>query len=257
VSEPIPVLAALDLTGLPKSHSLRPVLQAALAARRGAEPGPFAGSPGALWDAAHFGLDRSALFRDVDAETQQGILERCGRGLLEEAFFIERAGLVYCAKMILLAETTDERMLYALFAGDEAVHLDRVARFLPDPPTELTAALHDILKDEARHHGSGLVLFNQAAPTAAIRDLIVEVLVRFLGMVQAGPQATVAAVDEALGGLSRARRVGLFEDLGAEDHARGRLGLLRTLMGKAEAAPIVHALEARGAFRPLRPEECA
>ena len=79
-------------------------------------------------------------------------------------------------------------------------------------------------------------------------------MIRFLRMVQAGPQAVAAAVTEVLGAPDRLR---LFTELDAEAHARSRLELLKKLMLRAGAGAAVEALEARGAFRPMTTEECA
>ena len=84
------------------------------------------------WDATHFGLQNVKVFQDSPEEEQGEILRIANHGILEEAYFIEKAGVGYMAKMVLLAETTEERMLYALFSADEATHLAQIGRFLPD-----------------------------------------------------------------------------------------------------------------------------
>lgn len=86
-----------------------------------------------LWEADYFGLDKVKIFRDSSGEEQEKILQLCTRSLLEEAYFIEKAGVGYMAKMVMLAQTTEERMLYGLFASDEATHLAQISRFIkPD-----------------------------------------------------------------------------------------------------------------------------
>ncbi|MDM9382301.1 ferritin-like domain-containing protein [Chlorogloeopsis sp. ULAP01] len=82
------------------------------------------------WDAKHFGLNRVKIFREACVEEQIEILQLCNLGLLEEAYFIEQAGVGYMAKMVTLAETTEERMLYALFSGDEVTHLAQISQFI-------------------------------------------------------------------------------------------------------------------------------
>ena len=91
------------------------------------------------WNAEHFSLERVQIFQDATEEEQQGILAIANRALLEEAYFIEQAGVGYMAKMVLMAETQEERMLYGLFAADEAQHLAQIRQFLPDAPQ----ATHD------------------------------------------------------------------------------------------------------------------
>lgn len=82
------------------------------------------------WPAGHFHLDQVDLYREAPPQARAAVLERLGRGLIEEAYFIEKAGTGFAAKMILLATSTEERMLYGLFAADEARHLAMIGRFL-------------------------------------------------------------------------------------------------------------------------------
>jgi rubrerythrin len=82
------------------------------------------------WDAEFFNLHRVKIFQESSRDEQAAILELAQRGLLEESYFIEKAGVGYMAKMVLLAETTEERMLYGLFAADEAIHLNQISNFL-------------------------------------------------------------------------------------------------------------------------------
>lgn len=79
-----------------------------------------------LWDAAHFGLDRVQAFREAPEDVRRAVLSDCARAHLLEAYFIEKAGVAYAAKMVLLAESAEERSLYALFAAEEAAHLDAI-----------------------------------------------------------------------------------------------------------------------------------
>jgi hypothetical protein len=81
------------------------------------------------WTAAFFGLDRVSLFQSASAADQQAILARANRDLLLESSSIEQAGIGYMAKMVLLAESVEERILYGLFAADEASHLAQIQPF--------------------------------------------------------------------------------------------------------------------------------
>jgi hypothetical protein len=113
-------------------HPVRPILAAALGRRlegRHGETGPATRAP---WGAAHFGLDRVERFQRAGAMTRRRILVACARDLLTEAYYIEKLGLGFTAKMALLSETTEERMLYCLFAGDEAAHLHAIAAYVGD-----------------------------------------------------------------------------------------------------------------------------
>lgn len=268
--------------------------------------------PGGItyWDAEYFGLENVKLFQESRPEEQREMLRLCSRGLLEEAYFVEKAGTGYMAKMVLLAESTEERMLYSLFSAEEATHLAWIRQFLPEEPVatedgflrflsdlaesedkalllfaiqvvlegwglshyrsisrscrdrSLAEVLAAVLQDEARHHSTGVILFDRSNVSATSRDAIVETLSLFLGMVQAGPQRVVAAVDKVKGHLSYAQKVKLFKVLDTETHSSDRLATLRSLMLKsAIASPvpgkIVWELEERGAFQPFPASKCA
>ena len=68
-----------------------------------------------LWPAEHFQLERSRAFQNATPDQQSAIITRSSEALLEEALFIEQSGLAFGAKMSLLSETIEERMLYGLF----------------------------------------------------------------------------------------------------------------------------------------------
>lgn len=82
------------------------------------------------WRPAAFGLDVVHAFEQADEAVQRAVLAACARGRLVEAYFIEKAGVAYAAKMALLADDLDERVLYALVGAEEATHLDAVSRAL-------------------------------------------------------------------------------------------------------------------------------
>jgi len=121
----------------------------------------------------------------------------------------------------------------------------------------LRSALLSIVKDEALHHGSGLQLWASRTCSPRAHDEIVEVLVKFLAMVQAGPQGVLAAIAQVHGDLTVEQRRRTFDELGGVEHSGERLELLKRLMEKAGASSIVDALVRRGAFMPLSAQEAA
>lgn len=76
-----------------------------------------------LWTAHWWKLERSATYNALPEAQRQTVLRNCNRMLLNEAYFIEKSGLAYCAKMVLLAESTDAAQVYSLIGADEAKHL--------------------------------------------------------------------------------------------------------------------------------------
>jgi hypothetical protein len=298
-------VAGFDLPHLPEDDRLRAILRGALKARKCApvEPPP---EDRRYWSPEFLGLDKVPLFGELGEDARRQVLRRCAQDLLTEAYFVEKAGVGYAARMTLEAESTEERALYGMVAAEEATHLCQVAGYLPDPDpvgTEdpflrfmgdliedapksvclfvvqvvlegwglthyrnlatgcshpgLKAILESILLDEARHHGSGVVLLESRELSARERDLATESLEGFLGMVRVGPQRVVAALEEAAGHFTHAQRVQVLRDLDAEAHSGERLAVLRTLMKTPNVAGIIEDLESRGSFQPLPPERCA
>ena len=89
------------------------------------------------WSAQWWGLINSGLFSRLTAQQQHNILVGCTRELLNEAYFIEKSGIVFCAKMMLLSADTDTAQLYALIAADEATHLAMIEPYIhPDDKTQ-------------------------------------------------------------------------------------------------------------------------
>jgi rubrerythrin len=86
-----------------------------------------------FWDSKFFNLHQVKIFQSSNLQEQMTILDIVNRDLLRESYFIEQAGVGYMAKMVLLAETTEERMLYGLFTADEATHLSQIMQLLPEP----------------------------------------------------------------------------------------------------------------------------
>lgn len=120
-------VAGFGLPPLETTHKLHRVLASALGQKSPTTAAETSPSP---WDAAFFGLTQVPLFQTATATEQAHILQLAGQALLTESYFIEKAGVGYMAKMTLLAETIEERMLYALFSADEATHLAQLSPFV-------------------------------------------------------------------------------------------------------------------------------
>lgn len=292
-------VAGLDL---PVSHNekLQRILQSAL--------GPVSLEPRSVtlpWSVAYFGLDRVDVFTQANVLQQQQILQSVNRNLLEEAYFVEKAGMGYMANMVQLAETLEERMLYSLFCSDEARHLAQIRSFLPDAPEStqdpffhllaelaecgdrsvllfviqivlegwglshyrslakhaqipvLSALLLGLLQEESRHHAAGVTLFQATSATPTAQATMTEILVRFLQMVQVGPQAVVRAIEQTFGHLSFAQKVTVFEQLDTQVHSAQRLAILQNLMQTGGGGSIVETLREKGVFEPLPARVCA
>ncbi len=151
--------AGFELPSWGSHHKCDRLLSAALKSRLG-KPLPTTEPPEfPYWDAAYFGLDKVGIFRDSTPDEQQQILHLCSMELLAEAYFIEKAGVGYMAKMTLMAETTQERMLYAMFGADEATHLGQIISFLPVEPVASSDKFLQLLSELVETEDKSLLLF--------------------------------------------------------------------------------------------------
>ncbi|MEM8614272.1 MAG: ferritin-like domain-containing protein, partial [Cyanobacteria bacterium P01_H01_bin.105] len=303
-------VSGFDLPTLAADNKLNRILTSTLRERSIKDLSTLSNRPN-YWQAEYFDLDRVSIFQDATIREQQQILQQLNQSLLQESLYIEQAGVGYMAKMVLMAESTEERMLYSLFAADETTHLaqlqpyvssshissDIVSSKLDDPFLQLLSeivessdknallfvlqvvlegwglthyrslaknCIHRPLRDlfqsflqaESRHHGAGVILFNQANVSPDSQNAIVECLAMFLQMVRVGPQRVVGAIATAKGHLSRSQRIQILQQLDTAAHSHGRLGLLRSLMAST-SHQIVSQLEEKGLFTPLRAEEAA
>ncbi|MBL7543261.1 MAG: ferritin-like domain-containing protein [Bdellovibrionaceae bacterium] len=82
------------------------------------------------WNAEHYKLDHSHYFKALPPSIQQDILKSLNHKSLSLSYYIEKFGLNYGAKMVLGAESTEEKSLYALFSSDEVKHRMSLERFL-------------------------------------------------------------------------------------------------------------------------------
>jgi len=150
-------VAGLDLPKLEQEDKLNRILSSALEKAGGnSRKNDIPLIP--FWDAKYFNLDNVKIFQDSTTVEQSSILQLCSLGILEEAYFIEKAGVGYMAKMVLLAETTEERMLYGLFAADEVTHLSQISRFLSNPEASNNPFL-DLLEDVVKSDDKTVLLF--------------------------------------------------------------------------------------------------
>jgi len=140
----IPIRAGMDLPSLEGGHRVHALLSTRL---RPESVVTRTHAPHAHWSAEYFKLVDVGLFRGATNEQKWKILDLCGRGLLEEAYFIEKSGIAFAAQMILLSESIEERMLYAVFAAEEARHFDSLRPFVEAPPDAPSGPFLALLKD--------------------------------------------------------------------------------------------------------------
>ena len=305
MSDSIQAAIRLDRPDLAEGHDLYAVLRSALKSRSAALDHSSVRS---FWPATHFRLDRVSLFREASEQTCEAILESCSRALMAESYYIEKCGIYFASKMSLMAESSQEQMLYSLFASDETVHFHWISNYcehadveayLHNPFIEFLADLlereskptltyivqvilegwginhyhalakdcndaglaqvfENIIRDEARHHGSGLILFDEQKLSANQIKTITDILKQFFKMVQIGPQMVVSHIEHALGHVSRDQKARIFEELDAEADTAAKIENLKSLIGSAgQSDAILKELERSRVLRPYTAAECA
>jgi hypothetical protein len=303
----IQIEVGLDSRDLREGHELYAVLNSAIKSRTALQITRQTQRP-ACWTAEHFQLDRVAVFQQAGKAEQQRIVDACGRNVLAESYYIEKCGMYFSAKMSLLAEHTQERMLYSLFAADEALHFNWMANFIAAEELQdylqnpfiqfleellqkqqgatlayivqvilegwgihhyqalardcldagLKKVFEAILKDEARHHASGLILFNEQQLTEEQINHISRILARFFQMVQTGPQMIVAQLEQVKGPLSIEQKTRAFEELACQSETAKKIATLKAFIKAAEYADeILEKLRQADAFRAFGAAECA
>ena len=79
-----------------------------------------------IWDEEFFHLKNSSVWKTLPKEKQDSILVTLSQKILQEAYFIESAGMAYAGKMNLAAKTKEERAFFCFVAEEEARHLRMV-----------------------------------------------------------------------------------------------------------------------------------
>jgi rubrerythrin len=304
--EDLRVDPGLASPNLGADHKIHGILHSALKRHglNGLKPGA---APSGYWPAEHFGLNRVKAFQGATEAQKSEVLKLCSTALLEEAYYIEKGGMYYTAKMGLMAESTEERMIFNLFSAEETSHFQIISSCLEvneldhfrsnpflsmmsdicqnegrtvllyilqivlegwgihhyhalaetcsDP--YLKESFRMILKDEAKHHGSGLILFNENEASERDRATLKEILTHFFKMVQVGPQIIVGSLDRVIG-LTRQQRVKTFAELDCQAQTARKIQVLKDCIISANhSAEVIGHLESHGSLQAYPPEVCA
>ncbi len=251
-----------------------------------------------FWDESSFDLKNVAIFQNCSEEVREKIIFENCQDRIEEAFHIEKSGMAYGAKMTLLSETLDERILYGTFTGDESRHFQLISKYIQrreisaesNPFLQLLSSmietapkkslvfmiqvllegwgmdhynsmaksclnsslkedLSSILADEASHHGSGLILFNEESLSLEDRDYIKLSLESFFSMVQCGPLSVFNRVTESVNGLSTNNKREILIQMNAMKSTQTKLDQLVSLMKKSGAHDLLSEMDSRGKLK--------
>ena len=79
-----------------------------------------------IWDDEFFHLKEATAFQSLSKDKRNAILIQLSHKILQEAYFIESAGMAYAAKMNISARSKEEREFFCFVAEEEAKHLRMV-----------------------------------------------------------------------------------------------------------------------------------
>jgi rubrerythrin len=114
---------------------------------------------------------------------------------------------------------------------------------------ELKAHFQTILRDEAKHHGAGLVLSKTTQLTQESSEQIFELSRKFIRSMESAHWIPRAFEDTGYG-LSASETRTLFTELGFHSTLEGRMQRLREMFQKANYQNIFNRLENDGTFKP-------
>ena len=147
LAKTLDVDAGADLRPLDDGHRLRAIERKALKAQGGWMPDAAPVTTGPVFSAEHFGLDRVPLFAAASDDEKRAVLTAAGKDRLDEAVIIEKLGMAFSAKMLLLSNDATARSVYALFGADEARHLALLSAHHHDPANVEPNVFHRLLSD--------------------------------------------------------------------------------------------------------------
>lgn len=157
-------ISSFDLPELAPDSKVSRILTSALQERNILQTASTDSTP-IYWQADYFDLDRVSIFQEASLLEQQQILKRLNQDLLQESLSIEQAGVGYMAKMVLMAESSQERLLYSLFTADETTHLVQLQPYgtayasSVDAPTKILDPFLQLLADIVESTDKALLLF--------------------------------------------------------------------------------------------------
>jgi hypothetical protein len=121
----------------------------------------------------------------------------------------------------------------------------------------LMAILRTMMSDEGAHHAGGVAAFDARRLDRRGHAFALEAGSRLLEMIRVGPQAVVAVLARAVGGLEGVHLERVFDELDAEAASAAKLATLKKLLAQPGMDWLVAELERLRLFTPCRPAECA
>lgn len=142
-------------------------------------------------------------------------------------------------------------VVQVMLEGFGLAHYHRLAEGCIDPV--LKEQLERIVRDEAFHHGSGMVLTKREPVDVELGRAFIAKMVE---MLNDWPHAILGVLELAHGGLTEAQKLKVLTELDYPTQTADRLQKVRSLIVQAAPDALLPALEASGAFRQYTAIEC-
>ena len=247
---------------------------------------------GIFWGPEHYQLSKSSLFNSLTTQQQNLLLQKLSQQSIALAYYIEKFGLNYGAKMIAEAESVEEKSLYTLFSADETRHRLLIEKFLTSPVPQkidfhpllpalaqclqqgskntliftiqvllegfgiyhynqlresthskaLKEAFGIILKDEAGHHGMGVVLTERMPNRPETQEQILELTHIFIESLLHANWVTTA-MDETIGGFTENQRKNFQTEIQFNEQLITRKNKIKNLLHKAGGPGLIEVLQ--------------
>ncbi len=125
-------------------------------------------------------------------------------------------------------------------------YYSQLATHTLDP--QLKRVLEHIVKDEAGHHGSGLLLFNEHDLSPESIEQTLGVLREFISSIKQGPLFLLKNLTAVVGPITTLQIAQFLEELSFEEKITNDLKIFKSLIRKSGSIQMLGRLEQAGAF---------
>ena len=197
------------------------------------------------------------LRRGVKSGPRLAVRHRFRQGLGEEKRLLEANAFLRYLDAMIQEESRSSLILLiqVVLEGWGIPYYTKLAESSQD--RAVASSLKKIVSDEARHHGSGLLLFDPERIEITKRGKLHDQLHELISMLRLGPAALVSALARENGGMTPDEIRVFIEETGSLAKVASDLALIRFLLEKAGARAALASLDARGAFELPSAEACA
>ncbi len=159
----------------------------------------------------------------------------------------------------LIAEIVDSNeygelaiLLQVLLEGWGLYHYSNMSKYCTND--DLTSLFKMIIKDEARHHGCGLVLAHTYSDSINEKHIFI-FIERILNMIRIGPVSLVNILFKAGVSQDKTAYYSILDQLGAEEDTLNKLFKVKSLIKPVVSNELIQNLEEKNLFKPISFED--